>query len=115
MERSLTEQEREWLCLGLVTLAKGEAWGGGNWIEIETGKVKPKDEPIDPQRWIDQIDGLRVVGQCQCGEPNCHTVQFQHFVPGRVVGIVAYHTDDGRHLNILVNEDTGLLAELEVV
>jgi hypothetical protein len=115
MDRELTEQKKTWLRRGLESLSRGEHWGGGTWIDTKTGKTKPRDEAIDPQFWLDQIEGLRVVSQCNCGEPNCHTVQFQNFKSGRVAGIVTYHTGDGRHLNILVNEDKGLLAELEII
>jgi hypothetical protein len=115
LNRELTSQERAWLRSGLASLATGEYFGGGSWINTETGAAKPLDEPVDPSYWLEQIDTLRVVGQCDCGEPNCHTVQFQDFETGSVRGLVSYHTEDGRILNILINERTGRIAEPEVI
>ena len=34
-DRPLTEEERDWLILGLKTLATGEAMGGGSWVDEE--------------------------------------------------------------------------------
>jgi hypothetical protein len=113
--RPITEQEREWLVQGLQSLATGEYSGGGNWIDCETGKVLPKDEPIDPKPYLDQLDALRVMAQCDCGDPNCHTVHFQGFSPGNSVALVEFHTEDDRMLIILVDRDTDKLAELEII
>ncbi len=113
--RPLTDQERAWLIRGLNSLATGEYADGGRWIEKKTGEVKPLDPPQDPSSWLDQVDSLRVIGQCNCGEPNCHTVQFQDFEGSQVVAIVTYHTEDGRLLNVLINERTGRIAELEII
>ena len=115
MNRALTEQEKEWLLRGLKTLGTGEYFGGGNWIDTETNKRLPLDEPVDPQHLINQINNLRVIGECGCGEPNCHTVQFQNYERGKSAAIVCYHTEDKRMLIIHVNEDSGQLAELEII
>jgi hypothetical protein len=114
-ERELTPQEREWLVLGLQTLATGEAFGGGRWIECESGSVKSVDSPVDPEPYLSQVSSLRVIGDCPCGEPKCHTVRFQHYERGKSVAIVCHHTSDGRQLIINVHEGTGLLAELEII
>jgi hypothetical protein len=115
MNRSLTEQERRWLIRGLNTLETGEYFGGGNWIDVETNETLPLDEPIDSQFFLSQIEDLRVTGKCNCGEKNCHTILFQHFEMGKSTAIVCYHTEDKRQLIIHINEDSGMLAELEVV
>jgi hypothetical protein len=115
LDRPLTTQEKDWLIRGLHTLGTGEYFGGGNWIDLQTKEKLPLDEPVDPSFLLDQIDNLRVIGQCECGEANCHTVQFQHYQRGRSVAIVCYHTEDKRQLIIHINEDSGLLAELEVI
>jgi hypothetical protein len=86
-----------------------------SWIDTETGKTKLLEEPIDPKFWLEQIDHLRVVGKCRCGKSKCHTVQFQHFQKGKVEAIVSYYTDDRRMPNIHAHEDSGLLAELEII
>jgi len=115
MNRELTKQERDWLIIGLSSLKTGEYFGGGQWIDTETGKTKPLDEPIDPNYWLDQVDILRVVSKCNCGESNCHTVQFQNFEPKKSIALVCDSTDDGRMLIIHIHEDTGLIAELELI
>ena len=115
MSRELTIQEREWLIRGLSSLETGEYFGGNRWIDTKTGEIKAIDEPIDPKFWLDQIDNLRVVGKCGCGKPSCHTVQFQNFEKGKIETIVSYYTEDKRILNISIHEDSGLLAELEII
>ncbi len=115
MNRELTEQERGWLIRGLNSLETGEYFGGNRWVDTQTGEIKNIDEPIDPKFWLDQIDDLRVVGKCSCGKQSCHTVQFQNFEKGKVEAIVSYYTEDKRILNILIHEESGLIAELEVV
>jgi len=113
--RELTPQEREWLVSGLRTLATGEAFGGGRWIECESGSVKPLDCPEDPGPYLGQVSELRVIGNCPCGEAKCQTVRFQHYERGKSVAIVCHHTGDGRQLIIHVHERTGLLAEMEII
>lgn len=115
MNRKLIKQERDWLISGLNSLKTGEYFGGGRWIDTETGETKQLDEPIDPKYWLDKIDNLRVISKCNCGESNCHTVQFQNFEPKKVVALVCDSTDDGRMLIIHIHEDSGLIAELEII
>lgn len=115
MNRELTEQEKKWLIQGLKSLETGEYAGGGNWIDLKTNEILPLDKPITPDFFLNQIEYLRVVGKCGCGEPNCHTVQFQHFEVGKSDNLVIYHTDDNRMLIIMINEETGMLSELEVI
>jgi hypothetical protein len=113
--RPITEQERAWLMRGLESLPTGEYQGGGKWIEVETNQVKPLDEPVDPTLWLEQIDGLMVVGQCMCGESNCHTVRFRRAGEGRVVALATSSTADRRMLIIHIDDDSGELAELEII
>jgi hypothetical protein len=115
MNRKLTQKETDWLKQGLATLQTGEYFGGGRWIDIETDETKPLDESIDNKFFLDQIETLRVVYECECGQSNCHTVHFQHFEKGKSVAIVSSSTDDKRMLIILINEDTGCLSELEII
>lgn len=113
--RELTKQEKNWLYQGLQTLRTGEYFGGGNWIEMETGKIKPLDEPIDPQFFLNQIIWLRVISKCDCGESNCHTVKFQNYNKRNTVALVTTYIEDGRMMIIHIDEESGLLVELEVI
>jgi hypothetical protein len=115
MNRPLTNQERNWLIRGLKTLETGEYFGGDNWIDTETNKRKSLDQPIDPLFHLQEVESLYVVGQCNCGERNCHTIQFQNYEKGKSAAIVCYHTEDKRMLIIHINESTGKLAELEII
>jgi hypothetical protein len=42
-------------------------------------------------------------------------VKFQNFETGKSVALVCDSTDDGRMLIIHINEDNGLIAELEII
>lgn len=113
--RSLTDQEKAWLRQALSLLPTGEYLGGGRWRDVKTGKTKPLDPPIDPEPYLAQIEDLVVVARCGCGSPNCCTVDFQHFRPGRSVALVHTNTDDGRDLIVFEDEETGYLTQLEVI
>lgn len=115
MNRFLTQQEKDWLLRGLQTLETGQYFGGGNWIDTQTNERVRLAKPVDPAFLLSQIGDLQVVSQCDCGEANCHTVQFQHYQKGKSAAIVCYHTEDNRLLIIHLNRDRGLLAELEVI
>ncbi len=115
MNRGITKQEKDWLLKGLGTLKSGKYFGSGRWIDTETGKTRPLDEPVDPAYWLNQIENLRVIDKCHCGESNCYTVKFRNFESGKSVALVCDSTDDGRMLIIHINEDNGLIAELEII
>ncbi|CAN5632167.1 MAG: hypothetical protein ACR2N0_18320 [Rubrobacteraceae bacterium] len=100
MDRQITEQERTWLLRSLKTLEAGEGF--------------PDGEIVYAAPYLTQLGELRVVGECECGEPNCHTIKFQHFGEGASVAFVDHHTEDGRMLTIFEDE-AGMLSELEVI
>jgi len=104
MNRALTEQERNWLVRGLNALGTGEYFGGGRWIDTKTNKRKRLDDPVDPTSLLNEVDDLRVIDECDCGEPNCHTVKFQNFERGKSAAIVCYYTEDSRMLIVHVKK-----------
>lgn len=113
--RPLTERERAWLVQALALLPTGEYMGGGRWVDEETGAVAPLDPPVHPAPYLAQLDGLAVVDRCACGNPACETVRFRGYRPGRVVALVHTETNDNRELIVYVDEETDMLAELEVI
>ena len=115
MNRKLTKQEKDWLMQGLKCLETGEYRFGGKWEIGETGKIKPLDPPKDSAAYLQQIDDLRVVHKCKCGDADCHTIRFQHFEKGKCGVIVSNSIEDGRMLIIDVNKETNLLAGLELI
>lgn len=116
MTRELSDQERVWLVSGIKSLSEEYQAPPVHRHYISAGKsVLDKPELIDSKPLLEQIDGLRVVSKCGCGESSCHTVQFQHVQQGTLETIVNHYTDDGRMLNIDINEETGLIAQLEVI
>jgi len=115
MNRKLTKQEKNWLISGLKTLETGEYRGGGNLVSGMTGKLKPLDEPKNPEPYLQQIDELRVVSKCKCDDLDCHTVKFQHFERGNCPAIVAIQIEGGRLLIIDVHKEKNLLAGREVI
>lgn len=114
MNRPITDQEHAWLIRGLKTFETGEYEGGGNATDAKTGETLPPPEPIDPAPYLAQLDGLRVVGKCGCGQPNCHTIKFQHHGEGSSAAFVTHHTEDERLLIVFENDD-GMLSELEII
>ncbi|GEM_PF-1552553 len=115
MARKLNEEERKLLVLGLKTLETGEYFGGGNWIDLKTGLLKKKDNPINPGYFLKQVNGLRVVKEDNhnCGKD--HTLYFQNYKEGKNVGIINYSLKNKGNIIIFVNEDTGKLSMMEIV
>lgn len=133
--RPITAQERAWLVRGLRILATGQ-YVGCHVLNLTTRSYPPPGPPIDPRPYLDQLDRLRVVSRCRCGQNNCHKVGFEQSAKavtraGRVRGedrrdatkqtksrglaaLVHYHTGDGRYLIITVDPDTKELAELVI-
>jgi hypothetical protein len=123
-KRKLTSDERKWLILGLKTLKTGEYSGGGKWIDIKTGKVKNKDEPINPKIFLDQVDKLRVKSTCDCKsckQNDKHIIEFDfdESKGGSNVNIVNYSIEYKpkiwRNLLIFINNKTGQLTSMEIV
>ncbi|WP_035107943.1 hypothetical protein [Desulfovirgula thermocuniculi] len=115
LPRTLTEEERKWLEEALVLLPTGEYMGGGRWVDVETGETIPLDPPVHPKPYLAQLNDLLVVEECGCGVPECHTVKFQHYRPGKSCALVHTTTDDGHQLVVFADEEMGLLTELEVI
>ena len=115
MNRKLTKQEKDWLIQGLKWLETGEYNLGGKWRIGATGKIKPLDPPKDSASYLQQINELRVVHKCKCGDIDCHTIKFQHFEKGKCGVIVSNSIDDGRMLIIDINKETDFLAGLEII
>lgn len=101
--------------LVLSTLPTGRYAGGGYWVDCETNQLKPLDEPIDSSPYLAQLDSLRVVGRCGCGQIDCHTVYFEHFEPGTTVNLAILITRTGDLLTVGVDLATDRLTELEVL
>lgn len=111
--RSLTPRERERLTRALNTLPTGTYFGGGRWVYH--GRTKPLDEPIDPAPYLGALDSLRIVSRCGCGEPFCHTVQFQRFRAGHTRVFIHIDTEADLDIITFVDEDSRELAEMEVI
>ncbi|MBC7324172.1 MAG: hypothetical protein H5T99_02510, partial [Moorella sp. (in: Bacteria)] len=113
--RPLTEEEKGWLREALALLPTGEYMARSRWRDPILGGTMPLDLPIDPGPYLAQIDELVVTSRCDCGDPRCHTVTFQHFRQGKSVALVHTTTGDGRQLIVFVDADTRMLSELEVI
>jgi hypothetical protein len=115
MSRPLIPQERKWLIEALSTMERGEHFGGGVLVEQKTGAVKPRDRAVDPSFFLNQVDSLLVTSKCECGDPNCLTVYFQHY-RGFHTGVVAFHqSGDGHTIIVHTDDGTGEINELEVI
>ena len=122
--RKLTAYEKKWLIFGLNTLQKGEYAGGGHWIDVKTGKLKKKDEPIDPKFFLDQVDSLRVINtyknkSSQLKDKHIIDFEFDKSKGGSNVNIVNYSIEYKpklwRNLLIFINDKTGQLTSMEIV
>lgn len=115
MNRKLTKQEKKWLIYGLKTLETGEYRGGGKWIDGKTGKIKSLDEPKSAELFLRQIDEIRVVRKCDCGQPECYTIKFQNYEPRKCGVMIETVTEDGRIMLIDVHNETQIPAGLEII
>ena len=65
------------------------------------------------QKYLDQVDGLQVVGECGCGDPGCGSVYFQHYERGNSECIAHCFLEDGKYVAVFANG--GKLSELEII
>ena len=105
--RPIDQFEKEYLLRGLGMLDEAKPIQGEDGLGAVTWVYK--DELAM------QIDSLIVIGRCQCGDPDCHTIQFQHHRGGFSEKIVEMALEDGRTLSIYVDRERGLLSGLEVI
>jgi hypothetical protein len=105
----INQIERGFVMMGLGILRKNSE------------SVPLKGDNGEVVNWVDvdelyqQVDSLVVIGKCQCGDPMCHTVQFQHYKVGQSSEIFSTVLDDSRTMSIFVNRMTGMLSGLQVV
>lgn len=92
MDRPLYLNERRYLTLGLRELL--------NW---------------DNERIEKETKYLRVVSMCDCGEPTCLDIMFQHHVRGETRGLGHMFLEDGRILIIHVHPEKNKISELEII
>jgi hypothetical protein len=112
MNRKLTRQEKIWLLRGLRSLKA---------YQFKDRKLKGKHsilgkffKNINVKNALKTLDSLRVISKCGCGDPKCHTVQFQHFKPFQSIGFID-RTGDHRYLLIGFDKKTKMLSEIEVI
>jgi hypothetical protein len=105
--RPITQEEKEFLIRALGMLSSDEpipvndASGKAvNWVQ--------KDDLVF------QIDTLVVIGRCQCGDPDCHTIQFQYHRSGFSEKILEMVLEDERILSIYIDKEKGYLTCLEI-
>lgn len=114
MNRKLTKQEKDWLIKGLEYTQTESCLQRRRLTAKALGKsveIKPSDLNV----YLVQIDNLRVVKICRCNEPDCHTINFQHWQRGLSRAISVSQIEDGRMLIVEVHKETNLLSGLEII
>lgn len=107
--RPINRTEKEFLIRGLGVLDKSKPIP----VPGEDGRRAVNWVYMDDL--VMQIDSLIVIGKCQCGDPNCHTIQFQHHRCGQSEKIVELSLEDGRILSIYIDRERGLITQLEII
>ncbi|MBU1024320.1 hypothetical protein KKB99_08580 [bacterium] len=108
--RSVSSVEKEFLRFGIGSIGEN-----ANPIPVFGEDDSTVVNWIDRKNLESQVDSLMVIGICQCGDPDCHTVQFQHYSPGLSSPAIQTRLKDGRSLSIFVNHKSGLISGLQVV
>ncbi len=88
------------------------------WVERAL-REEPDLQGQDITKFLSQIDSLRVNEACDCGDPQCRSVRFQHYRPGFSYGLADAIMNKGTAQEFLVmlfaDHETGLLTEIEVI
>lgn len=108
--RSISTVEKEYLLFGISTIGEN-----GNPIPLLGEDGSTVEHMIDRGNLESQVDSLIVIGICQCGDPDCHTVQFQHYSSGLSSEVFKTELEDGRTMSIFINQKSGLISGLQIV
>lgn len=108
--RPINKTEKNLILKGLA-----EIGSNGGTIKVLDAQGRKAVCSVEPEELRSQIDSLVIIGKCQCGDPDCHTVQFQHFQPGCSYKIVETKLEDDRTMRIFINGENGLLSGLEII
>lgn len=114
MNRKLTKQEKEWLIKGLEYSQTEEYLKARKRRAEVAGKSTDINSP-EIEFYLKQIENLRVIKKCECGDADCHTVRFQHSKRDECRTLVVTQIEDGRMLIIDIDKETKMLAGLEVI
>ena len=108
--RPITQAEKDYIMKGLDSLGPN-----GSPIPVKDEDGKQAVCWVEKEDLVNQLDSLVIVGVCQCGDPDCHTVQFQHHKAGSSSKIVEMKLEDGRSMSVYINRERGLLSGLEII
>jgi hypothetical protein len=108
--RPIAGFEKDYIIKGIESLGNN---GSPIPVELEDGKAGIFW--LDNDEFINQLDSLIIIGKCQCGDPECHTVQFQHYRAGYSIKLVEMILEDGRIMRIFINRELGLVSGLEII
>ncbi len=99
MNRKLTHQEVEWIQIALSD--------------------QHKEFGLDINDYLSQISSLRVIEECDCGDPTCHSVRFQNYEAGNSHGFADGTAKDKDNkafmVTLFVNSATNMISELETM
>ena len=116
MDRELTDEERKWLIEALTSLKDGNQFMGGTAQGDISVLPKVWRGSMDPKFFLDQIDELRVTGECECHKDKSKTysIYFQYYKPGCGGLVVMYPIKNGPSVSVFVDDETGKISELEI-
>ena len=99
MRRELTATERYWIEEALIQ--------------------EPTLSAEDRGKYKLQIPKLRVVEECDCGDPTCGSIKFSHYVRGLSYGFADAVIDQGSpeemRVAIFINHESDKLSEIETI
>lgn len=88
------------------------------WIE-EALIQEPTLSTEDREKYKLQIPSLRVIEKCDCGDSDCGSIRFSHYVPGTSHGfadaVINQGSPEEMRVVIFINCESLLLSELETI
>ena len=95
-------------------LTATEKW----WVE-EALNQEPEVSDLEKATYKLQLENLKVIEECDCGDPNCGSVKFSDYVQGHSVAIadaiIHKHSSEEFLVILFINEVSDRFSELETV
>ena len=107
------------LCSNVSLLMNRELSAKERYFVLEALRQEPDLSDAKRLHFLSQVDSLRVIEECDCGDPSCYSVRFSNseigYSLGFADGIVYEGTKEEMRIILFLHSESELISEMETV